>query len=451
MTDVDVAVAGGGAAGLMTALRASLDEDLVVAVFEKSTREGCNAAISSGSLAAGGTRFQRAAGIDDSPRQHADDIIAASGDEAWRPVVTALCDAAPELVEWIADTGYPIEIGADMPRAGMSVPRLHTDVGRLGGHRLVRHLRDLLASRPNVAFVDEAPVVGLLSSSAGVTGVVVEQNGVREEVMAVSTVLATDGFAADPALMAEHLPHLGAPFHGGTSTNTGDALAWLAGLGAQFRNLGSALRSGLVVVGHGTRVSPALQFNGAVLLDTAGRRFVDEEAHGYSSMAGILQRQPGERAAMIWDATAMAATVESEMMRDCLAAGAIASVSSIAGLAERLGVDTEAAERALVPIAGRRQLQAPYHLAWVTHGVLATQGGVVIDPSGRVLDATGSPIPGLYAAGGTACGLAGPSSDGYSSGNGLLSAFGMGWIIGNGLSAADNASTPHVRARREEI
>ena len=71
-----------------------------------------------------------------------------------------------------------------MPRAGMSVPRLHTDVGRLGGDRLVRHLRDLLAARPNVAFVDESPVVGLLTSTSGVDGLVVEQNGAREEVTA---------------------------------------------------------------------------------------------------------------------------------------------------------------------------------------------------------------------------------------------------------------------------
>lgn len=435
-TDVDVAIAGGGAAGLMTALRASLDDDLVVAVFEKSTREGCNAAISSGSLAAGGTRFQRAAGIEDSPQQHAEDILAASGDEEWRPVVEALCSVAPDVVEWIADSGYPIEIGADMPRAGMSVPRLHTDVGRLGGARLVRHLHSLLASRPNVAFVDEAPVVGLLTSAAGVEGLVVEQNGVREEVRARHTVLATDGFAANPSLMAEHLAHLGDPFHGGTSTNTGDAHAWLRPLGARFRNMGAALRSGLVVVGHGTRVSPALQFNGAVLISQDGERFVDEEAHGYSSMAGILQSQPDERAAMVWDASAMAATVESEMMRDSLAAGAIASLPSLSDLASRLGLDVSPLSRALAPIEGRRQLQAPYHLAWVTHGVLTTQGGVVIDVAGRVLGGSDEPIPGLYAAGGTACGLAGPSSDGYSSGNGLLSALGMGWIVGNGLSAA---------------
>ena len=78
---VDVAVAGGGAAGLVTTLRASLDEELVVAVFEKSAREGCNAAISSGSLKAGGAR-SAAAGIEDSPQRHADDILAASGDES---------------------------------------------------------------------------------------------------------------------------------------------------------------------------------------------------------------------------------------------------------------------------------------------------------------------------------------------------------------------------------
>ncbi|MFC7361046.1 FAD-binding protein [Nocardioides astragali] len=446
MTDVDVAVAGGGAAGLMTALRASLDEDLVVAVFEKSTREGCNAAISSGSLAAGGTRFQRDAGIEDSPQQHADDILAASGDEEWRPVVQALCEVAPDIVEWIADTGYPMEIGTDMPRAGMSVPRLHTDTGRLGGARLVRHLRGLLDAQPNVAFVDESPVVGLLGSAAGISGLVVEQNGAREQVTAAATVVATDGFAADPFLMAQHLPHLGAPFHGGTSTNTGDAIVWLTGLGAQLRNMGSALRSGLVVVGHGTRVSPALQFNGAVLLDTDGLRFVDEEAHGYSSMAGILQQQPGERAAMVWDATAMAATVASEMMRDSLAAGAIEQLPTTAALAARLEISAEVLDQSLLPRAGRRRLAAPYHLAWVTHGVLTTQGGVVVDPAGRVLGADGNPIPRLYAAGGTACGLAGPSSDGYSSGNGLLSAFGMGWIVGNALAGVPTSHPTHQRS-----
>jgi fumarate reductase flavoprotein subunit len=437
MTDleVDVAIAGGGACGVMTALRAAQNPDLVIAVFEKSSREGCNAAISSGSLAAGGTRFQRAAGIDDSPEQHADDILAASGDVEWAPVVQALCAAAPEVVEWLADDlGYPIEIGTDMPRAGMSVPRLHTDVGRLGGGRLMRHLRAALEALPNVAFVDEAPGVDLVIEGGGVKGLIVSQNGELQRVRAGTVVLATDGFAASTSLMARFCGELGDPFYGGVSTSTGDAVEWLERVGAGFRNMGACLRSGLVVVGHGTRVSPALQFNGAVLVNTDGERFVDETAHGYSSMAGILQGQPGERAAMVWDAEAMAVTRESEMMRDCLAAGAIRDLPNLAVVAGALGLSEAEAARVLAPLPGRRALTAPFHLAWVTHGVLTTQGGVVVDPSGRVLDGDGVPIPGLYAGGGTACGLAGPSSDGYSSGNGLLTAFGFGWIIGNQLA-----------------
>ncbi len=43
-------------------------------------------------------------------------------------------------------------------------------------------------------------------------------------------------------------------------------------------------------------------------------------------------------------------------------------------------------------------------------------------------------MPGLRAGGGVAVGLAGPDSAGYSSGAGLLSAFGMGWIVGSALA-----------------
>lgn len=428
---VDLAIAGGGACGLMTALRAAANPDLTVAVFEKSTREGCNAAISSGSLAAGGTRFQRAAGIVDSPARHAEDILQENGDEAFRPVIQALCNVAPAMVEWIADSGYPVEIGADMPRAGMSVPRLHTDVGRQGGGRLIRHLRSLVERRDNIAFVDEAPATGLLHEGGAVTGVQFVQNGEGHTVQASAVMLATDGFAANPTLFKEHLPHLGNPFYGGVSTSSGDSLEWAVGLGAGLRNMGAALRSGLVVVDHGTRVSPALQFNGAVLVNERGERFVDEESKGYSPMAGVLQQQPGECAAMVWDATAMDATRESEMMRECLAAGAIRNIETLTELAGVLQLDIGKTRTALEPLPGRRALVAPYHLAWVTHGILTTQGGLTIDPGGRVLREDGAPIPGLYAGGGTACGLAGPDSDGYLSGNGLLSALGMGWIVGD--------------------
>lgn len=433
--EIDVAVLGGGACGQLAALRAAANKNLTVAVFEKSTREGSNAAISSGSLAAGGTRFQAAAGIVDSPETHARDILAASGDLAASDIVHALCESAPQIVEWLADDlDYPIEIGADMPRAGMSVPRLHTDIGRQGGGRLMRALRSAIDARDNIVFIDEAPAVELIVEDDRVVGARIKQNGTIFDVLARVVVLATDGFAANRELMAKHCTDIGQPFYGGVATATGDSVAWLEALGADFRNMGACLRSGLVVVGHGTRVSPALPFNGAVLVDSCGERFVDEESLGYSSMAGRLQSLDGERAAMIFDHIAFDATRDSEMMRECEVAGAIRTADDVEQLATSLGLPFASIEKALDPLPGRRRLEAPFHFAWVTHGVLATQGGAVVDASGHVLRPDGSRIVGLRAGGGVAAGLAGADSSGYVSGNGLLSALGMGWIIGNDLA-----------------
>ncbi|MER6981793.1 FAD-dependent oxidoreductase [Streptomyces carpinensis] len=437
--EVDVVCAGAGACGLLAGLRASENPALVVAVLEKSTREGCNAQVSSGSLAAGGTRFQAAAGIEDSPARHAADILAENGDERHRPLIEALTAVAPRYVHWIADDlGYPLEVGVDMTRHGISVPRLHADPLRRGGGPLVSHLRRILAERPNVALLDEAPVTGLRVEGSGpdarVVGVTARQSGADLTVSARTTVLATDGFAGNRALMREFCAELGDPFHGGVSTATGDAVAWLRDLGAEFRNMGACLRHGQVTL-HGTRVNPNLPWLGAVLVNTRGERFVDEQAYGYSGLAPHVAAQPNERALMVWDDEADLVASHSEMMRDSAKAGALGSAPDVVTLAEEAGMEPLLLDRALEPVSGRRRLVAPFHYAWLTHGVLTTQGGAAIDTHGRVLRRDGSTVAGLRAGGGTAVGLAGPDSSGYSSGNGLLAAMGMGWIVGNDLAA----------------
>lgn len=440
--EVDVAVAGGGACGVMSALRASEDPEVVVAVFEKSTREGCNADVSSGSLAAGGTRLQREAGIEDSPQRHGEDIIANSGDECLRDLVMAFCEVAPRYVDWIADTlGYPLEVGTDMPRKGMSVPRLHADPERRGGRPLMAFLRAELYSRDNVAFVDEAPVSRLLTESdpeqpgqERVVGLVAEQNGTPVEVRATTTVVATDGFANSPELMQRFASSLGTPFYGGVSTSTGDSIAWLEPLGAQWTHMEACLRHGQVTLGHGTRVNPALPWSGAVLVNATGERFVDEQAHGYSGLAGRIQAQPGERALMVWDEQAMAETITSEMMRESLAAGAIHEAADVADLARQVGIDADRLATALRPLEGRRAQTGRLHHAWLTHGVLTTQGGALVDTRCRLVRPDGSTVTGLRVGGGSAVGTAGPDSEGYSSGSGLMAAFGAGWIIGEELA-----------------
>jgi fumarate reductase flavoprotein subunit len=442
---VDIAVVGGGACGMVAALRAAANPSVQVAIFEKSTKHGCNTRISSGSLAAGGTRFQAAAGVSDSPDRHADDILAASEDVAAEALVRAVCAAAPRYVQWLADDlGHPVELGLDMPRAGQSVPRLHTDAGRQGGVRLVRTLRGAVEASPNIAFVDHTPGTGLTVDGSPPS---VQVNGIKIGETAVSArevVLATDGFGNSPRLLGRYCPDAADSVYCGVSTSTGDGITWGLRAGAAVRNMGGYLGHGLVVVGHGTRLNPNFPFLGALLADSSGRRFCEETAQGYSKLGQLLRARPGARAALIWDEPAMEVARHSELMRESAAAGAYQRYGSVADLAAGLKLPEDALTQTLLSFSApsslvarpSARLTAPLYGAWVTHGLLATQGGLVTDPFGRVLREDGSVIAGLSAGGGTACGISGDSPDGYMSGNGLLSAMGLGWIIGERLAVS---------------
>ena len=79
-------------------------------------------------------------------------------------------------------------------------------------------------------------------------------------------------------------------------------------------------------------------------------------------------------------------------------------------------------------------LSPPYLAAKINGALFHTQGGLVIDTQARVLKTGGAPLMNVFAGGGAARGLSGPSSWGYMSGNGLLSATVLGRLAG--LSAA---------------
>ena len=380
--EVDLAVIGGGACGLMAALRAVEAGVQSVAIFEKSVRQGCNTQFSSGSLAAGGTRFQRDAGVRDSPERHGDDLMAVSGDRSDEEIVYALCRAAPRYVEWLADElGYPLELGVDMPRSGQSVPRLHTDIGRQGGGRLVDALRAEVNRSDRIAFVDNTPGVGLLHDDDGVTGVTVLEPSGEKRVRAGAVVLAADGFGANQDMLTRYAPDAVGRVYGGVSTSTGDAITWGIDAGAATANMAAFLGHGLMVRETGTRLNPSLPFLGAVLVNPEGERFVSESAQGYSKLGSILMRQPSQRALILWDDEAMDAASNSELMRDSREANAWRRYEDLDSLATATGIAADRLARAIdgsldVPGVGAplRSLTPPLYATWVTGGILTTQG-----------------------------------------------------------------------------
>ena len=337
--EVDAVIVGGGACGMMAALRAAECGAKSVAIFEKSTKQGSNSEYSSGSLVAGGTRWQREAGIVDTPERHAEDILAVSGDVDAKDVVYAVCEAAPKYVEWLADElGYPIELGIEMARAGQSVPRIHRDRDRIGGPYLVGALRQAIDRSDVIGFVDNTPVVGLLESDGTVEGARIAEGGGVSIVRAGATVLAADGFAANREMLARYCPGSEDLPFGGVSTSNGDAIEWGLSLGAAVRNMGCLLGHGLMVVSTGTRLDAVLPQVGAVLVNSSGDRFVEERECGYSKLSTRILGQPGRRAVLIWDETAMMIAKESKPMRESTAARAYTQYEDLGGLAEGTGL-----------------------------------------------------------------------------------------------------------------
>lgn len=446
--EVDVAVVGGGGCGLMTALQVARHGGRQVAVFEKSFRSMSNTQISSGSIAAGGTRFQEALGIADSPERHAEDVLAKNHGGCDRDMLLALCRAAPRYVEWLADAlGHPVEVGVDMPRVGHSVPRLHADRGRRGGGALVSRMRAAAEAAEDVAVLDNTPGTGLVVSDGEVVGVTVFERPTIRRVRARHTVLACDGFGADRAMRETYLPDFADAPYVGVEGNTGDGIRWGLELGGVMDHSGSYQGHGHVVVGHGTRLNPAIPLLGGIVLDVEGRRFARED-QGYSEFAAVVLAQPRERAIEIWDERIEREVANSELMRDSAAAGAYQRFPDWESLAGAFGLDPRTVlaswdEYRRGAADGRDRhgrevfaepLEPPLYAAQITGALAHTQGGLRVDRVGRVVRADGAVIPGLFAGGGTAAGVSGDGAAGYLSGNGLLSALGLGYLIGNHIA-----------------
>src|SRR6266403_3117343 len=176
-TEVDVLVIGAGGAGLAAAVAAH-DAGAVVAVTEKLERFGGNTALSTGSLPGAGTRFQRAAGIADSPELMVADLRKLSGPHDADALLELLARRSAEVVEWLVDdVGVQLDVIVDYRHVAHSVPRLHAPTSRKG-----QDLADqLLAAveRRSIPLATSSPVRELKYDTDGsvVGAVAIDPNG----------------------------------------------------------------------------------------------------------------------------------------------------------------------------------------------------------------------------------------------------------------------------------
>jgi fumarate reductase flavoprotein subunit len=415
-------------------------------VIERDALPRGSTALSAGLIPAAGTRFQRAAAINDSPETFAADIMRKAKGEPDHAAVLLLTKMIGPAIEWLAEAhGLPFSVIENFTYPGHSAMRMHGLPSRSGAE-LMDHLT-AAAERAGVVVLTEAAAETLIrDGDRRILGVgVIRPDGSRETIGCGALVLACNGYGGNQALVARHLPEMAGALYFGHAGNRGDALLWGEALGAGMRHLSGYQGHGSVAHPHGILITWATITEGGFQVNAAGRRFHDEST-GYSEAAAAVAAEPGGFAWQVFDARIAAIARQFEDFRKAAQQGALLSGPDWGWLANRMQVDPETLAATARDVskfkragatdafgrnwAGAADLAPPLHAVKVRGALFHTQGGLVVDSEARVVSKGGRPFPNLFAAGGAAAGVSGAQASGYLSGNGLLSAVGYGFIAG---------------------
>lgn len=443
----DLLVVGGGVAGTAAAARAA-DMGARVVVVEKADHLGGSGALSAGILwtAPDFETLRRVC-------PHGDPELGRILVEGFDAAVDHAREAGVEVSErWQGQMGFGVAHRIDI-------------------HTLLDIWRERIESAGGTVLLETA-ARELLADGPAVAGAAVSGPGGEQRIEAPATLLATGGFQGDGerarALIgagAEELIVRSAPH------STGDGLRMgLAAGGALSGSLDSFYGHLLPYPIDELRPDdflPLTQYHShaCVLVNRFGRRFTDESRGDEVSNQATL-RQPGARAVLLCDEAvrqgyAVGAPYPHGQVVDRFAVatdagGRIAHAQTLDDLVREVegwGVNGPALRETLARYEAAARgddvaLDAPlpaephplrepsFHALEVQPSITFTFGGLRTDSRGRVLDAAGSPVPGLLAAGADMGGL---QDTGYV--GGLVLGLVFGPRAADAALAADSPST----------
>ena len=426
--DCDVAVIGGGIAGLSAALSA-MNEGAEVILLEKAPKlqRGGNSAIADAQI-----RYPREPDEYCPTRQTREDFFNAflrvSRGRANKELIRVVVDNAADVVDWLTELGiewekgYPNVAGYRRQPVGggwQLVQTLYTQLERGGGH---------------VAYETAADTL-LTNRSGRVIGVrALEPDGYTDIRARGGVVIACGGFEANPEMRVRYLGrHMDGLILRGSRYNTGDGLRMALAIGAlpagQWGDFHSAVidaRSTPFECG----VTAIYIFQLGLFVDEDGERFLDEGedfrdqtyvkfskaimAHKSGVAFNVFDNKPRAEDPEAWKRAIRTEeeALEALTLRDLAARIKVPgdhlertieayNAACQAGNFDPLTLDG-LATHGLTPNKTNwaRPLDTPPYLAYpVTGGITFTFGGLKSNPKAQVIHSTGRVIPGLYVAG----------------------------------------------------
>lgn len=424
----DAVVIGAGGTGLTAALQAH-ELGLKVAVFEKNESLGGNTNKASSGMNAAESDYQLQAGIIDNKEDFYRETLRGGGLLNDRDLLRFFVDHSALAVDWLRNRN--IELSDLTITGGMSKKRAHrpASMAPVGGYLVTGLLKNIEAEK--IPVFNKAKVERLLTDETGkVSGISVNTEAGTKEVKAKAVLLATGGFGASQEIIGQYRPDLS----GYKTTNqlgaTGDGLKLAQAVDAQLVQM-DFIQVHPTAQTDGERVfliGEAVRGEGAILVNKAGKRFVNE-LNTRKIVSGAITDLNEDGAYLIFD-QGIRNHVKAVEFYDSI--GLVEHGDSLEALAEKIGVD--ATNLPATVATWNKQVAAsddsdfgrttgmergieegPFFAIHVHPAIHYTMGGIHIDPETRVLDSNGKPIVGLYAAGEVSGGLHGSNRIGGNS------------------------------------
>lgn len=448
--DFDIVIVGGGGAGLSAACAAS-ELGASVLVLEKRPFLGGSSLITDAMFAVGGTKLQKSRNIKDSPELYAKDLYEVGKHFNQKGLPEALAYAALRQYEWMESVlnVHPFQGGQSVPRSHQfKAPEVIEAMTKFARNHGVKILTGIPASR---LYWDEKE-----KRICGVKGV-----NAKKEILSFhakrGVIVTSGGFARNPQVLQRFAPYLkDVQVLSGTGS-LGEGMLMAQAYGADVRDT-SFLAATFGAKKGMTDISELsfIQFNGGVVVNKEGKRFVDE-SKTYMEISEQAVKQPEGKAYTVFDSdivreavkdtpalSRMWLTIPEGKIPDYVYSGnTIEEAAKKAGLdgielektIEKYnkdvanGVDTEFGRQHLEGKTGKlvKIDKAPFFIFPTSSVIFGTYCGLLINANTQVIDVFGDVIPGLYAAGEVTGGLHGA---GYMSGSGYAKALSFGRVAG---------------------
>ena len=421
-------------------------------IFELASASGGSTAMSSAEIyMGGGTRVQKACGFEDSSEDMFTYMMMCAGPQADEAKIRNYCDNSVAHFDWLVSLGVPFKDSFHEERAIMCL----TDDGLLytgsekawpfseqarpaarghnlyvegdnGGPLFMKIVTENVERRESISVSYDARALTLIADEHNrVHGLVVRMDQREYNVRARGgVILCAGGFVMNQDMVAKYAPKLTAGTEPiGNPGDTGSGILMGMGVGGAAINM----HEGFISVPY----YPPASITYGILVNDKAQRVINEDVY-HARLGDAILKDTGDRFFFVMTVDQYG---DYEKM-NFMAAEVVGTGESVAELEEEIGLPEGSlvatieqynrfAERGEDPFfhkAGEwlQPLQPPLVALDVTPGRGAfwpyfTLGGLDTSPEGEVVDALRQLVPGLYAAGRTACGIV-RRAEGYSSG-----------------------------------